>query len=492
MPRRDLAWLSGMAAVFLAWHLPLLSRIRPGQDEDFYGVPGMAILRGGLPQIPYIPSRDPSTIYYRADEVLYTLPPLGFYLEAACHLVFGDGIGPSRLASVISGVVAFGLVYGLSRGVSGSSRAALFASGAYLFSRAFAFPATTARPDMAAVAFGLGALWWVNRRGDRPLRKRDAALGGLSAGLAMLCHPIGIVPAAQGGLGTLTGPGTIRHRLLRGSAFGIAALSGFGLWLPLIALRPELARIQFVGNVLGRAGPGMLGTLLDLPGVLAFQFGLFVEHVGPIQAALYASGMIGMAFPAARGDGAARRAMVGAASASALLMLFMGRHHIRDYYAYPAALLSVPLGMLADRVVVAFESRIGRVVATAVVAGAMAAALVPGSGLRVLAAHLRDWDDPDYRVEAFTDRIMADLPEGALVAADGAYVLEFYVRDWPVVEAIVDPFYYDVRVEPFEYAVFGPIGLEQVRPKIDGLEFVRSYGDRDDPFGHYAELYRRR
>jgi hypothetical protein len=70
-------------------------------------------------------------------------------------------------------------------------------------------------------------------------------------------------------------------------------------------------------------------------------------------------------------------------------------------------------------------------------------------------------------------------------------VLEFYLARRRVVEAIVNPFYYDVRTEPFAYALFGRIGLEQTLPRIEGLERIRTYGDRDDPFAPYAELYRR-
>ena len=73
----------------------------------------------------------------------------------------------------------------------------------------------------------------------------------------------------------------------------------------------------------------------------------------------------------------------------------------------------------------------------------------------------------------------------------GRIVLEAYLQGRPVVEAIVDPFYFDVRTEPFRYAVFGPIGLKQVRPAMDDLVWVKSYGDPADPFGNYAELYRR-
>lgn len=481
--------LALMMACFLAWQVPLFYRIRAGQDEDFYGVPGMMVLRSGLPTIPYIPARDPGSVFYRADEALYTLPPLGFYLEAAAHLVLGDGLGPARVASAVAGMAAVALVWSLSRRWSGSARGAMLAAGAYLFSRAFLFPSTTARPDMAAIAFGLGAVWWTARDGRR---RRDAAIGGLCSGLSLLCHPIGLVPTAQVGLVLLIGPGPWRRRLGQAILFGLASLGAFGLWLPMIALHPDLFRIQFGGNVLGRAGPGLGRTLLELPGVVGYQARQSLDHVGPIQAGLYGLGMLWAAWAALRGDARMRRVAYHAASASMLLVLFMGRHHIRDYYGYPAALLGVAVGLGLDRAAGLLDGRLGRRAASAVVAGALALALVPGSGLRVLAAHLGHWDDPNYRVEEFADRILSDIPPGAIVAADGSLVLEFFERGRPVVEALVDPFFFDVRPEPFEYAVFGPIGLEQVRPEIEGLELVRSYGDRADPFGHYAELYRRR
>ncbi|QDV34564.1 ArnT family glycosyltransferase [Tautonia plasticadhaerens] len=481
--------LALMMAGFLAWQVPLFYRIRAGQDEDFYGVPGMMILRSGLPTIPYLPARDPGSVFYRADEALYTLPPLGFYLEAAVHLVLGDGLGPARVSSAGAGMAAVALVWSLAGRWSGSARGALLAAASYVFCRAFLFPSTTARPDMAAIAFGLGAIWWTARDGRR---WREVTLGGLCSGLSLLCHPIGLVPTAQVGLALLIGAGSWRRKLGKAGLFGLASLTAFGLWLPMIALHPDLFRIQFGGNVLGRAGPGLGRTLLGLPGVVAYQARQFLDHVGPIQAGLYGAGMTWASREALRGDARMKRVAYHAASASMLLVLFMGRHHIRDYYGYPAALLGVTVGLGLDRAAGLLDGRLGRRAASAVAAGALGLALVPGSGLRVLAAHLGHWDDPNYRVEVFADRILADIPPGALVAADGSLVLEFFERGHPVVEALVDPFFFDVRSQPFDYAVFGPVGLEQARPGIEGLELVRTYGDRADPFGHYAELYRRK
>ena len=51
MPRRAPVVLAVLMAVFLAWQIPLMFRLRAGQDEDFYGVPGIAILRSGVPPI---------------------------------------------------------------------------------------------------------------------------------------------------------------------------------------------------------------------------------------------------------------------------------------------------------------------------------------------------------------------------------------------------------------------------------------------------------
>ena len=98
-------------------------RVAGAADVPPPGGTGRGFLRGagdrdpplGGPEIPYIPSRDVRTIYYRADELLYTLPPLGFYIEAAVHLVLGEGLGPARLASALMGMVAVALVYGLAR-----------------------------------------------------------------------------------------------------------------------------------------------------------------------------------------------------------------------------------------------------------------------------------------------------------------------------------------------------------------------------------------
>ena len=175
----------------------------------------------------------------------------------------------------------------------------------------------------------------------------------------------------------------------------------------------------------------------------------------------------------------------------------MGRHVIHGYYAYPAALLSIAAGMFSSGVITWVESNwaqgrptLGRCL-PGLVAGLLALALLPGSGARTLVAHARHRDDPAYDVRAFSRMIMNDLPPDARVAVDPSLVIEFYLAGQPVVPAIIDPTCYDVRRDPFEYAVFAQRSLKETRPWIHGLVLVRTYGDRNDPFAFYAELYRR-
>ena len=441
------------------------------------------------------------TIYYRADELLYTLPPLGFYIEAAVHLVLGEGLGPARLASALMGMVAVALVYGLTLAWFDDRRGAAFAAGFYLYSRAFWFPAITARPDMAAVAFGLGSVACAVRHRRAPGWRMTAA-GGVAAGLSLLCHPLGVVPASQAGLTLLAGPGPLGRRILRGAGFAAVTLATAALWLPLIALHPDWFRIQFGGNVLGRAGPGLLATLRDVPSVLAFQGWQFWDHAGPIQVGLYALGTA-WAVVRARRPGPGREYLFHLAAAVVLLLFFMGRHHIRNYYAYPAAIASVGVGMLAGEVAGRLERWLGRIrrraaspltrpagtlsrgegmgaVATTCRGDAAGPGARPGAGLRVVASHVRHRDDPAYDVRSFTREILADIPPEALIAVDGAYVLEVYLQGRPVVEAIVDPFYYRrahraVRVRRLrpDRAEAGPAG--DGRPRL-GEELRRPGG----------------
>lgn len=492
MNGRDRSWLASLALLFLAWRLPLMYRTVAGQDEDWFAVAGVAILRTGVPQIPYIPSRVPSACY-KADVALYALPPLSFYLQALVHLPLGRGLGPARMASAFEGLVCGYLVYDLARIWSGRGRAAILAALAYLLCRPFFFPATTARPDMAAVMFGLLALrFLVGHRRDP--RRRSLVAAGAAAGASLLAHPFGVVPTVQVGLALLAGPGGWRRRAGDVAAFGAVAALVFGLWLPLILLHPGIFRIQFGANVLHRAGPGLGSTLLAPWSALAYQTRQFVEFATPAQAVLLSSGVLWGIARGRRGPGGGEFVLHLAASIL-LLALFEGRHPTLGYYAYPAALASIGVGMLADAIASKIEGGVEswrRLAATTTVVCLLLLPLLPGSGLRPLLSQARHWSDPAYNARLVAKAVMADVPEGAMAAVDGAYVLDAYLAGRTVVDLTIDPLSYDVRTIPFEYAVFSTAGLRLYKARITDLDLVKAYGDPGDPFAPYAELYRRR
>lgn len=491
MSRAQKVALALLVALFTAWHVPLMYRVAAGQDEDFYAVPGITILRTGLPQLPYVPSRDPTTVYYHADEILYTLPPLQFYIQSAFHAALEPGLFAARMASFAAGLVAVALVHALGRAWLGAPRGALFAAAFFLFSRAFYFPATMARPDMTAAMFGILAVWFTTRRAPR----WPVIGAGVAVGLSMLSHPLGVVPAVQVGLWYLVKDGSLRARLVRAATFSLVALAIFALWAPLLLLHPDWAEIQFVRNIImRRAGPNAEMAVRTPWALLSYQARCLVECFNPIQSAMYVLGLIWAAVRCARRAPRSGEFLFHVLASLGALIALLGRHSIRGYYVYPAAFASIAVGGLAADLarVLASRLRFGERLGGLAVAVMLAALLVPGSGLRTLIAHARHAEDRNYDVNEFVLEIIADLPPSTLVAVDQPFVLDFYLRGRPVIDALIDPYYLDIRERPFEYVVLGRHGVRRVLPLLDDVEMVKSYGDPRDEFGNYAVLYRRR
>jgi 4-amino-4-deoxy-L-arabinose transferase-like glycosyltransferase len=481
MPRRDRIVLTLMAAVFLGWHVPLAYRTAAGMDEDLFAITGTTIRRTGLPQIPYIPARSPATAYERADEILAILPPLSFYLQALVQVPLGDGLGPARVASLLAAIAAAVVVYGLARTWADDRRGAWFGTLIFLYGRPVYFPATMARPDMAATLFGLLAVWFVARDGG-VLRMGWIAGSGALAGLSVLAHPFGVVVGLQVGFWLIIGPSAgWRRRLTAAALFALMALVVFGLWLPLIAQAPRLCWDQFQRNVLDRADAGLAHTLLNPWPVIRFQAVQILERALPAQTALLALGLV-WAIVAHRRGRIKELAYHGTLSL-VLLILLMGKHPVQGYFAYPAGFASIAAGLLASRLTARWPLR-------PMVWLVLVAILIPGSGLRELATYIRHWNDPDYQAHAVARRIMADLPNGALVAVDSPYVLDFYLAG----RRVIDANYLEFLPLPFEYLVVAPGGLERTKLPPESrarLVHVRRYGNPHFPFAASADLFRR-
>jgi hypothetical protein len=308
-----------------------------------------------------------------------------------------------------------------------------------------------------------------------------------------LSHPFGVVPAAQVGLWLLIAPGrSAACRAGDAALFAASALAAFALWLPLIALHPDLFRAQFFGNVFRPEGPTAPRTLLDVLSGLAVQPRRFWDYAGPPQAILV---LLGLAWAALRAPGTAggRALCYHVAAGFVLLFLFQGDHPTLGYFAYPTALACVAVGGLVSRVAGRFDRRPG--LGTALATAALVAIFLPGAGLRTLVAHLRHLRDPAYDAHALARSIMADIPPDAVAAVGAEYVLDFYLAGRPAIDALIDPVpevhLYDVRDRPYDYVVLGPVTHRLYKSRMPDLVPIRSYGDPRDPFAPRAELFRR-
>jgi hypothetical protein len=494
--------LAAICILFVAARLPVLLRQIPAQDEDYFAVPGLTILNEGVPRIPYMPSRNPDSAFFKADEMLFALPPLYFYLEAPVYLLLGPGTGSARVLSMLCGVAAILMVYSLANRIFASRETGLWSAGLYAASRILYFPCVIARPDMLCGALGLATLlamsnWWTGRR------RRWIILAGLFIGLGMLSHPFAFVYAVQAGIWSLIASGSPLQRLARTTLLTLIALAVFSVWSILILQHPEAFRAQFFNNVLNQAGPGLLTRLVwPFPSVAA-QTPLFLDHAGPIQAPLMLiAGLAALALAFRQSAAGWRIVAALAGSAVYLHVASVGLHPTKGYWCYTGALLFICLGAC----VTALLDRLGPPDPTASASAAVpgfrriilpravlivvaALLLLPGAGVRTVLAHVRHWNDINYDAPKFTQRLIADLPPDARLVVDPGYIFDFYRAGRDVTLALDYDFFFTARGTDYDYIVGGPYSLRDKVPQALGARLLRTYGDRNDLFACYAEIY---
>ncbi|MEZ6068417.1 MAG: glycosyltransferase family 39 protein [Planctomycetaceae bacterium] len=475
---------------FWVCRLPVMLRQIPAQDEDYFAVPGWTILQTGLPSIPYLPSRDETAAFYRADDLLYALPPLYFYSQAAVYAVTGPGTGAARVASALAGTLTIWAVYALGRVWLPRRGDALWAAALFAWSRVFYFPCVIARPDMLCGLFGvlslLTASWWWTSGRLRWLIAAAAAIGG-----GFLTHPFAIVFALQVGLWSLCRGPSWFTRLRDATVLTTVALLVAALWIPLILVDPDLFVTQFGNNVFNKAGAGVLSRLLWPIESLRVQWPLFVEHTGPLQVILLtvSSGVAVARVDLVRTEWK-RPVLLLATVGLYLHIALQGTHPTKGYWVYTL----VPGFLLAGSLLSRLTLRTGGAAAVGPVrftaAALLAAALLlPGAGVRTLLAHLRHWNDTAYNAPAFTQELLSNTPSDGVQVVDPGYAFEFHLAGRKTLLGLNFPFFYDVSDERYHLLVAGPTSLRDGVPAALEAEYQRSFGDKADLFACYSELY---
>ena len=509
--RSAVAGLLGLAALITCLRLPAILRQIPSQDEYYFAVPGATILEDGVPRIPYLPSRNPAGAFYRADEMLFTLPPAYFYWQAGWYSLLGPSTASARIAALVAGLIALPLLYWLGLRWTGSPFAAGLAVTLYGLSRVFMFPSVVARPDMLCGCLGIAALSAAERWRSNPRTRWLVGCGAL-IGAGLLTHPFALVYALQIGLWVCLVPAPFPVRFRRGAILTVTAIVVFSLWGILVLQKPDLFRKQFFNNVVGQAGPGIPSRLVwPWPSIRA-QGILFEEHAGLIQAALMGAGLLGLGLvlpgirragsdplarpvnPDGRSGSSGRDGLLRlwslALSSVYLLIVCQGHHATKGYWCYPGALMFLCLGAVVGKLLDAGALVPRGSWIRGIAALVLLAAMVPGSGLRATIVYLRHWDDIEYDAPRFTAALIAEVPPQSRLIVDPGYVFDFYRAGRDVRLGMVDPFYYDVRGTPYDFVIGGPYSIRDGVPEAVGAELVKEQGNPNDLFACSAKIYR--
>lgn len=490
VPRSSILVLVAMLLLFLLLRGPVMFRELPGQDEEYFAVPGMTILEEGLPRIPYLPSRDRDSAFYRADEVMFALPPLHFYLQAVVYGVFEPNTGFARFTSTLSGFASIVILYLIGRRWFGCEKAALIGAGLFTSSRVIYFPCVSARPDMMFGFWGLSTLWMMTRW-HQERRLKDLILAGGCVGAGFLTHPAALIYAVQSGCWCLLMRGSAKDRIFRASILTLVSLVVFSLWLLLIVQAPDLFWTQFGNNVLNRGGSGLLSRMIMPMEAIPYQGILLLELMQSLQLIIVLLALGSATFLAMwKRSHEYRLWLIVTWGGIYWHLVFQGTHPTKGYWCYTAAPIFLILGELLSRLWPngGFNRRPqqwrARVIVALVFAG-----FLPGSGLRTLASHLREWNNPVYDAHQFTEQLIAEYPSGQRYIVDRAYVFAFYRAGREPLLASRNPFYYDVTSEEYDYLIGGPEIAKGDIPSTMNAELMKSRGDCDQPGACCVRVY---
>lgn len=485
------ALIGGLVALFVIMRLPATLLAPGAQDEEWYGIPGLTVAEEGIPRVPYSRPDEPESLFFGADEMLFAEPPLSFYAQAPFFLCLPATYGTARLASFVSGCFSIVLVYLIGQSLFRDARISLMAAGLYSLSRLCFFPAMVARPDMLCGTLGLLALYLLCEWNRSPTPRRLLACG-FCLGLAGLTHPFAIIFAMQLTVGVLLLRGNTRDRFKRLALFSLGVLASFSLWIPLIVQRPDLFRAQFIGNILRPAGPGLLSRFVFPFESFAHQIPPLVDRAHPIQFGMLAFALVASGWIAIRQWRSAIAACwLLAASSIYFLVACLDAHPIQGFWCYSAGLCWLLFAFIffAGCDWACTGSRRVRLVALGVVI--VVTAMLPGSGIRTIATYAIHGNDDLYSSPRFIRILLADLPPESTVTVGPEFALDAYGEGRHVLLACRHPDCFDSALHPTDFYIFGRRDFAENMPQAYRCEFVKAYGNRDNVFSNYAEVYRR-
>jgi 4-amino-4-deoxy-L-arabinose transferase-like glycosyltransferase len=488
--RRGTLWFWLIIAAFLVVRLPVTAHQPGGEDEECYAVPGLTILRTGLPQLPHVPARNMDSVYYGADRILFAEPPLTFYLQAVLYAFLPHVYGTARLLSLLAGVGVLWMVWRLTVRSTGSIGAAVMASGLFSLSRWFYFPAIRARPDILTIYFGLLAIWWTSCWLESR-RQRYLVGTGIAIGLGGLCHFIAIVYAVQIAA-WLAWTSTGWKRLLHPALVAGVSLAIFAAWLPLILMEPEVFRIQFGNQIFREQELSVVGRLIFPGASLRYHFWRAIVAIGLWQFLIGMGSLVICTLrQVRRSDNPLGTVCLLSWTAMFLLSCLVGPGQTKaSYWAYPAAFMFICLGELLRQVLQGWKKATWQHGIAMLVVFAVFLSMLPGLGLRTTLVHLRHWFDRNYSEPAFARALLERLPADKTYVVDVQYVLDFVAAGRRTLLAPTLPAY--LRLEDFDFdtLVSGRYNLAMGLPAQLCAETLDVFGIKEDPFACYAEIAR--
>ncbi len=465
--------------------VPVMYR-EPGEmDEECYAVPGLTVVQSGIPKLPHIPGRSEQSVFYHADEILFAEPPVLFYLQAIFYAILPPVYGTARMATLVSGIFALGLMWAISRCWLGGFVAAAWSVGLFANARWFFLHAIRARPDMLCSTFGLAAMWAVFQWRETGKRKW-LVLAGVFIGLGGLTHPFALayaVPIAFWVVYESQG----RCRLWNPAILTGVSILTASSWLLLIIQSPDIFWIQFRNQFLNPYDP--------LPDRIAtpwhfwwFHAGIMLDQIKPWQYFLAVGPLVFCTIWGSKET----RIIACIAWASMVLIAFMvGTHHaVAGYFTFPSALMFLCTGWCIHQLL-HFLPRIGsRFQVVTIAAGiALVMSMLPISRIGTLLVHIENWNNINFNAPRFAQQVMADVPDDVLCAVDSEFLLDFVAAGRNVILARHEKVTIEGNLLPVKLIVGSRMAIEnKIYIKHMPSEIIKTYGEFSNLYACFAEL----